>query len=287
MTNCIFLSDLHGSISRYNKVFSLIESEKPNIILFGGDLLPSGIKYFSKGNTAYENFIVDFIKPNLDRIRNVLKNKYPKIFLILGNDDPRIDEKNILELESENYLEYIHNRKSTYSGYDFYGYSFIPPSPFHLKDWEKYDVSRYVDPGCISPEEGIRSVEQENDQIKYSTIRKDLKLLLESNNHEKSIFLFHCPPYKTALDRAALDGKMIDHVPLDVHIGSIAIKEAIENFQPLLTLHGHVHESTRLTGNWKEKIGNTISFNGAHDRSELSVIKFTLEAPENAERILL
>jgi len=36
----------------------------------------------------------------------------------------------------------------------------VPPTPFLLKDWEKYDVSAYVDPGCVSPEEGYHRVER-------------------------------------------------------------------------------------------------------------------------------
>ena len=76
-------------------------------------------------------------------------------------------------------------------------------------------------------------------------------------------------------------------VPFDVHVGSIAIKRFIEEKQPLLTLHGHIHESTRLTGQWLQFIGRTISLNAAHDGPELSVIKFDLEEPKNARRFLL
>ncbi len=46
--------------------------------------------------------------------------------------------------------------------------------------------------------------------------------------------------------------RMVDHVPLDVHVGSIAIRRFIEARQPLAALHGHVHESARLTGAWRE-----------------------------------
>jgi len=52
---------------------------------------------------------------------------------------------------------------------------------------------------------------------------------------------------------------------LDVHIGSIAIKRFIEDRQPYITLHGHVHESTALTANWKEYIGKTLAMNAAHN----------------------
>ena len=86
--------------------------------------------------------------------------------------------------------------------------------------------------------------------------------------------LFHTPPYQTKLDRAALDGKMIDHVPLDLHVGSIAVKDLIMKHQPLLTLHGHVHESARLTGSWKEQLGETTALSAAHDGPELALVRF-------------
>ena len=101
------------------------------------------------------------------------------------------------------------------------------------------------------------------------------------------MFLFHAPPHDTVLDRAALDGKMIDHVPLDVHVGSIAIRRFVEQRQPLLTLHGHVHESARLMGAWRQQLGRTWIFGAAHDGPELALVRFDLEAPESAIRELL
>ena len=80
---------------------------------------------------------------------------------------------------------------------------------------------------------------------------------------------------------------MIDHAPVDVHVGSIAIKRFIMKEQPLLTLHGHVHESTRITGNWREKFGETFSFNAAHDGHELSLIRFNTNNLSDATRSLI
>ena len=161
------------------------------------------------------------------------------------------------------------------------------PLHFMLKDWERYDVSQYVDPGCVAPEDGSFSVETDKKRIKYETIQKDLVKLCDEDDLATSIFLFHSPPYQTKLDRAALDGKMVEHVPLDVHIGSIAIKRFIEERKPFITLHGHVHESTALTGCWTDQIENTICMNAAHDGPELSLIRFDLNSPEKAERELL
>jgi hypothetical protein len=48
-----------------------------------------------------------------------------------------------------------------------------------------------------------------------------------------------------------------------------------------------VHEAARLTGEWKIRIGRTISINGAHDGPELALVRFNLESPEAATRELL
>jgi Icc-related predicted phosphoesterase len=114
-----------------------------------------------------------------------------------------------------------------------------------------------------------------------------LKELYKETQIGKTIFLFHSPPYNSNLDRAALDDKIVDHVPVDVHVGSIAIQRFIKKKQPLLTLHGHVHESTRLTGYWKQRFGKTYSFNAAHDGPELALIRFRSDDLENATRVLI
>ena len=80
---------------------------------------------------------------------------------------------------------------------------------------------------------------------------------------------------------------MVDHVPLDVHVGSIAVKRFIKNNQPTITLHGHVHESARLTGNWKDNIGKTLLFSAAHDGPELALVRFNKYHPEKSIRELI
>lgn len=74
---------------------------------------------------------------------------------------------------------------------------------------------------------------------------------------------------------------------MDTHAGSVAIKRFIEKKQPLITLHGHIHESVRISGSWKEKIGRSYCFGAAHDGNELAIVKFEFSNPETAERILL
>lgn len=282
-----FVTDLHGQIDRYNKLFTLIRNSRPRVVLIGGDILPTGFGLSGPSGLPYDNFVAEFLAVNLKILRSCLQENYPSIFLILGNDDPRAWEKEIEALDADGLLHYIHTTRYTLDDYTIYGYACVPPSPFFLKDWERYDVSRGVDPGCVSPEEGHRTVDIPPGEVRYGTIKDDLDRLTAAESLDNAIMLFHSPPYGCRLDRAALDGRMVDHVPLDVHVGSIAIQRFIAERQPLLTLHGHIHESTRLTGAWREQFGRTWSFNAAHDGPELCVIRFDPAHTEQAERELL
>ena len=277
-SNCLFVSDLHGKIVRYEKLFSLVAREHPAAVFLGGDLFPLPLE---------GNFLEDYLIPQFENLRVVMQNSYPRVFIILGNDDPRCEEMALLEADANGLWDYMQNRKLFFRQSAIFGYACVPPTPFRLKDWERYDVSRFCDPGCVSPEEGSRTYQVNASEIKWGTIEKDLRDLAGVDTLDTSVFLFHSPPYDTPLDRAALDGKQFEHVPLDVHVGSIAIRRFIESRQPLLTLHGHVHESARLTGQWKTQIGATICLSAAHDGPELAIVRFSLAAPADATRELL
>jgi len=285
--HCFFVSDLHGRKDRYLKLFERITEERPDAVFLGGDLLPHGMVSLIEAEGERGFFTGAFLLRELDKVRSRLSEKYPIIFIILGNDDARFEESSIQEAERRGYWTYIHNRHTEFAGFEIYGYSYVPPTPFQLKDWERYDVSQYVDPGCISPEEGIRSVKVPQARIRYSTIAKDLENLTGKDDLSRAAFLFHTPPYKTNLDRAALDGKFVDHVPMDVHVGSIAVRRFIETRKPLLTLHGHVHESAKMTGHWMDQIDGTVCMSAAHNGPELALVEFDLERPSQAVRRLL
>jgi uncharacterized protein len=285
--NCFFVTDLHGRAGHYQKLFALLEKEIPDVLFMGGDIFPAGLGMAASLARSNRKFIEHYLVIQFSILREKIDDNYPVIFLILGNDDGRAEEQLMIETAGSGIWKYIHNRRIKYGKYDIYGYSFVPPSPFLLKDWERYDVSRYVDPGCVSPEEGIYTSPAPERNRKFSTIAKDLENLIGENYRGDSIFLFHAPPYKTNLDRIAINGKMIDHVPIDENVGSIAIRNMIERRQPLITLHGHIHESARLTGSWQDRIGRTFCFSAAHDGPELAVVKFDPTCPEKARRELI
>ena len=261
--------------------------EQPAGVFLGGDLLPSGLGSLVTGEGQYRDFLTDYLVPRFNDLKSRMESEYPDVFLILGNDDPRIEEGAFREMADKGLWHYAHNREIPFRGFRVFGYSYVPPTPFHLKDWERYDVSRYIPPGSVSPEEGGRTVEVIPLEVRYATIQQDLEVLAGEGTLDRAVFLFHTPPHETALDRAALDGKCVDYVPLDLHVGSIAVRRFIERRQPLATLHGHIHESPRLTGSWKDRLGRTHLFSAAHDGPELALVRIDLESPEQATRILV
>lgn len=287
MTTCLFASDLHGRTGRYKKLFEAIVTEEPAGVFLGGDLLPHPFLSLTGGTEELADFLSDFLVPGFEHLRAEMGSAYPEVFLILGNDDPRVDEEEFRGQARLGLWHYSHDTQMSFRGFSVFGYSFVPPTPFQLKDWERYDVSRYVPPGSVSPEHGGRTVEIPPHEVRYATIQEDLEVLAGEQELDCAVFLFHTPPHETKLDRAALDGKKVDHVPLDVHVGSIAVRRFIEERQPLVTLHGHIHESARLTGSWRDTIGRTHLFSAAHDGPELSLVRIDLDCPEEATRSLL
>lgn len=281
---CYFVSDLHGSPARYEALFSRLVDDPPDVLLLGGDLLPHGLGPSAEPGGG---FVRGFLADGFGGVARRLGTAYPRVLAILGNDDLRIHEPAMLELAEAGLWDYLHQACVGLEDLAFCGYACVPPTPFQLKDWERYDVSRFVDPGSVSPEEGCRSVPAPEADVRYGTIQRDLQRLTEGRDLSATVLLFHAPPYRTALDRAALDGKMVDHVPLDIHVGSVAIRRFIEARQPLVTLHGHIHESARLTGSWRDRIGRTHMMSAAHDGPELALVRFDTDAPEAAERDLL
>jgi uncharacterized protein len=276
---CYFVSDLHGRADRFRKLLQTVGEAPPRALFVGGDLFGGG--------ASPDEFLETFLYPQLRSLQKALADRYPHVFVIPGNDDPAAVAPLMQQGEDDGLLFCAHNRRLALGPLHVYGYACVPPTPFLLKDWERYDVSRFVDPGCLPPEEGRHSVSIGEPNEHAATIADELAALAGNDDLEEAIFLFHAPPYGTSLDRAGLDGRMVDHAPLDVHVGSIAVRRFIEERQPLLTLHGHVHEAPRLSGNWRERIGRTHIFSAAHDGPELSLIRFHPHRLEKATRELL
>ena len=164
----------------------------------------------------------------------------------MGNDDFRINLQILEKAEKNKVLKSIHKKSVKLDkNLNIAGYSFVNPTPFRLKDWEKPDFHDDKAPHQLFLEE-IRSTEKEN-----GTIEEDLKNLKKLSNTKNTIYVIHTPPFNTKLDI----------ITTNVHVGSKAVREFIEKEQPLLALHGHIHESPQMSGSWHDKIGKTICIN--------------------------
>ena len=76
---------------------------------------------------------------------------------------------------------------------------------------------------------------------------------------ERAIFNFHAPPYGTGLDEApALDDNLrpMHGGAVMKPVGSTAVRDAILKHQPMLSVHGHIHESRAV-----KKMGRTLAIN--------------------------
>jgi len=273
-----FASDLHGRVAHYRTLLQAVERESPPAVLLGGDLLPHGLDRRWDVGTAGGAFLDGFLLPELRRARRRLGSRWPTWAVIFGNDDERVHEATARAAEEEGLWLYAHGRVVEVHDVAVLGYACVPPTPFLLKDWERYDVSRFVDPGCVPPEEGRLTVAVAPDELDH--IAADLDLA-------RAVVLAHCPPYCTALDRADLDGQHVDGAPVDLHVGSIALRRFLEARNPRLGLHGHVHESTRLTGRWRDRVGSTVVMSAAHDGSELALVRVDPGDPGAATRELI
>lgn len=287
MPRCQFVSDLHGRVGRYRALLAAIRDERPAGVFLGGDLFPHELSQVAAVGRGGGGFLDGFLAPEFGALREELGPGYPRVFLILGNDDARTHEAAILRYATAGLWTYVHRRRVEFAGWTVCGYACIPPTPFQLKDWERYDVSRFVDPGCIPPAAGRLTIPVPERDLEWRTIADDLEMLARSGPLDRALCLFHSPPYRTLIDRAGLDGQVFDHAPLDVHIGSIAIRRFFEDQKPRMGLHGHVHEAARISGDWRDRVGPVPVVSAAHDGPELALVRFDPDDPDAATRELV
>jgi Icc-related predicted phosphoesterase len=92
--------------------------------------------------------------------------------------------------------------------------------------------------------------------------RRIEEMVSSVTNMRNCIFNFHCPPAETSIDLAPrLDENLTPILAPGggfemIHVGSLAVRRAIEKHQPMLGLHGHIHESRGFVN-----IGSTLCLN--------------------------
>ncbi len=168
-----------------------------------------------------------FLRGDFKERLHQFKHRNPalSVYAILGNDDVTDCDTEFQSLHEEGLLISLHGDPVEFSdGVFIAGYPNICPG----------DGGFYS--GREKPEEEILS---------------RLEAFARITNPRSTIYVVHGPPANTGLD-LCYDDK---------HRGSGALREFIERYQPLLTLHGHIHESPARSGRVSERIGQTLSIN--------------------------
>jgi Icc-related predicted phosphoesterase len=281
----LYTSDLHGEISLYQDLSALANSSSAEIIALGGDLLPSfpPSKRYEDMIPNQKNFVDQFLLPFFRKISKTISVR--QILLIPGNWD--LGYPYLFREPIEGIIDLSQKIYRLKNGYEVIGYPFVPPTPFRPKDYEKMDDPVAPWPPQKNPSY-IRSSHQ-TDQLtavdpylylrERETIREDLKQLPNPLYHKRAIYMMHSPPFGTKLD----------FIRGWKSTGSRSIRAFIEKNQPLLTLHGHIHESPEVSGAYIDRIGETISINpgqsawSGRDLVKLYAITFEME---NVEKTL-
>ncbi len=285
MEKILFTADLHGNMFQYNKVFQYALENNTNIIIFGGDLTPK-IPIERRTPQGQRDFLENELFP-------ALKEFYDKsethVLFVMGNDDFRSNHD--LMVEGQAFYGYRMIDQIPYitkSGYTIMGYSYVPYTPFKYKCWERCDLNSQKD-FSHRPEIRIEGViSQDNDLVPYSlesilsdhSIEDDMEgIASKVEDVSKLILISHAPPYNT----------VCDYTRHEKHVGSRAIRGFVENKQPFMTLHGHIHETVDLTGDFKENIGNTIcaSVGNDHVPETPFILEIQLEKQPKIERLRL
>ncbi len=216
----IFMSDIHGDVELFEKLLKAGSGKNVKAVVIGGDMTPF-TQFIGDGNIQNQReFLQEYLIPRLEMFK---KEAGKPVFLMMGNDDFMVNMDMLFDAEKRGLLTVIHNKVSKFLGFEIVGYTFVNPTPFLIKDWEK---------------------SEEN-------IRKDLEKLTKHCKLGKCIFVFHAPPFGTKLDML-YDGS---------HVGCRAVRDVIEKRQPLLSLHGHIHESHYISNSPMDVIGKTVCIN--------------------------
>jgi len=133
-----------------------------------------------------------------------------------------------------------------------------------------------INEGYSNPTPWNTHREMDEDSL-YAVIDQQAKQLKDVKN---AIFNLHVPPYGSKLDDAPLlDNQLrpVDGGRTYVPVGSTAVRKAIETYQPLLGLHGHVHEAKGSTN-----IGRTLCINPGSNYIEGALAGYLISLDKNS-----
>lgn len=242
----LYTTDLHGRIEYYKRIMEIAIYGHFHMVINGGDLYPKeGDLYRQK------SFLTSFFKRHLEEYER------EEIYYLTmpGNDDLMVFDPLFERILSPyEFCKDIAGKRVTIDGYEFIGMNWVTDYPFRLKDrcrrdGEGYVVGEQLGSGLLSRENGFHEIEDWPTYLSQRcTIEEELERLPIPENRRKAIYIIHMPPASLGLD-VCFDGRKV---------GSQAIYSFIQHREPLLTLHGHIHESPLKSYRWKNSLGETL-----------------------------
>lgn len=199
------------------------------------------------------------MKGRLSRWIDMVKEKTPRDIMVImnpGNDDAfEIDE--ILQ-KNDRIVYPLGKVVDLPNKYQLISCEWVNPTP-----WKNT-------PRECSEDELAKKVEEEFGRVE---------------SYEKVICNFHAPPYGMHLDIAAKLDEELKPVmswgrPVTEHVGSKAVRKALEEKQPLLSFHGHIHESSGF-----QYLGRTLCLNPGSDYQAGIVKGCIVDLPEDGEKV--
>lgn len=291
LTRIFYATDLHGSEKAYMKLLRAGEFYEANVVIVGGDITGKMIvPIIEQDDGTYRvNFLgEDKILKNEDEVKTVQQ------FIKDGGNYPYLtNEEEMRELAANKSLvEKLFSKLMIERLQEWFKKAeeklnkdiklFITPG-----NDDSFDIDPVFDKFnlVVNPEGKVVEIDSYHEMIStgYSNItpwrcprdvpeeqlaKKIEDMISQIKDIKNAIFNFHCPPFDSGLDTAPkLDEGFKPITGADgfkmIPVGSTAIREAIEKHQPLLSLHGHIHESrgTRL-------IGRTLCINPGSEYGE-------------------
>jgi len=241
----LFTSDLHGQTALYEQLLALVATRLPAAVIVGGDLCPhqlgeSGVRL---QRVFLQGFLVEFAR----RLHEA--SPATALLLMMGNDDWAANA-DCLEAQHGALWQSIHGRAVDVGGTAVTGSSWVPITPFTIKDWERWDDGGDETParldGVVS-HGGTLTAHAFDPADRRPTIAEALEALAALAPPAATVLVSHSPPRDTHCD------VLQSHA----HVGSRALRRHIERHAPTLVLSGHIHESPRVSGAWRDTVGAT------------------------------
>jgi Icc-related predicted phosphoesterase len=257
----LYTTDLHGCEWKYERIVAIAQTEKADILINGGDMLPKEGDLHS----VQLNFIANYLPGHLEH----LSNAGIRYLCCLSNDDLAAHDGIFSGLCAAYPL--VHNiaqQKQVIGGYEFIGFNLVTDYPFRLKDRCRMDFSGsklqpQLGTGLLSRSGGFEEISDWEEYVRgLRTIEQELASLPAPSHTRPVIYVIHMPPCGLGLDQCASG----------FEAGSNAVHDFLKHHQPLLSLHGHIHESPQMSGKWKGQIGETVCMQPGQERDLVYVV---------------